>query len=420
MTLPTRALLSLVAALLTTTLAFAHNGEPAALAYVDHPDHPAVVRTTYGLMWMDDAVTWTCGEIAAFDPFAHNPSMLRADDGGVLVASLGRLMRSVDAGCSFEAVLEGVVVLDLDAVGAHVVGVSFTPVSGGTQTLLWESSDHGASWAERTGPAGVALRPAGIARSAADPSRWYVPGDREQDGDRRPTLARSDDSGETWTQLDGPDATGSGFLAGVSPADADVLWWVISGEPSQVHRSTDGGASWSAGVEVEGAMHHGATSPDGTSLAVGSTEAGLWRVDADGTAVRGGVQWSECATWNEDGLFVCTDEQLDGYAVGRSTDGGLSFSPWFTVDDTCDPTVCPAEVDTQTCDFAWLMAKQLFPAPLTCWLDEPTDTGADTGDPPPITPEPTACGCAGAPSPGGLSILPVVGLAARRRRARTP
>jgi hypothetical protein len=216
----------------------------------------------------------------------------------------------------------------------------------------------------------------------------------------------------------------------VDPSNPDVLYVRVDvaaemrPQPSdRLMVSANGGETWTTPFEGQGDLLGFALSPDGATVLVGGPKDGLWSAPADTLVFEKiseiGVR---CLTWTNDALYACGDEFRDGFVVGRSTDGGRSFTPVLHLNAPCGPLVCdPATGVSMICEDLW-GATQLTINADGCQAAPP---------PPPAQPPPASegCGCraggAGAALPWialgviGAAVLLVRSGAWARRRARS-
>ena len=121
-----------------------------------------------------------------------------------------------------------------------------------------------------------------------------------------------------------------------SPVDAFGM------APTALHVTHDIGATWSDVAHTEDSMLGFALSPDGTLLAYGGQQEGVYVGPSDGSAPfeqMSGLK-NRCLTWTPEGLYACGTEPIDPFGVGRSTDMGRSYEALYKVADTC-PQTCP-------------------------------------------------------------------------------
>lgn len=129
--------------------------------------------------------------------------------------------------------------------------------SGGEGSGLWKSTDGGESWVSLSGneglPKATAEKPTGIhtiAVSASQPDNLYAMVEHEDGG-----LFRSRDAGKTWTLVNGDRALRqrAWYFSGVAadPKDPESLWI----QNVRLHRSKDGGKSFTQVATPHGDHH---------------------------------------------------------------------------------------------------------------------------------------------------------------------
>ncbi len=334
-------------------VAHAHFGEPR-VAEVRFP--PArggeawLVIENVGLVARapGEAWRWLCDEAITPTPGLTGLAPVSADGRGWVAATRGGAFRTVDDGCTFDAVpgalTEHVVALlspDPTADGAAVLG---------TQTIglandVFRTTDGGATWA----PAGLALegRVRSLVRASADAAVIYV-------GHTRGVL-RSDDGGVTFTAImtgptdDPADAEDFRFLA-THPADALDVFAVVEAFPdSSLVRSRDGGLTWVT-VGVFGDVPDGLVFlGDGQQAVLATPFDGLHRSDDGGdtwqrvpspAAAVLGCLTREPATGR---LWACARGAAAPWLVGSSADGGETWRPELvTFAELAGRWTCPA------------------------------------------------------------------------------
>src|SRR5262249_47252971 len=112
--------------------------------------------------------------------------------------------------------------------------------------------------------------------------------------------------------------------------------------PTTLLTSGDRGASWTTVASTAGSMFGFGLSPDGTELAYGTQQDGIFVAPTDGSGPFERVRMlkDRCLTWSRAGLYACGTEPIDAFSVGRSTDEGRSFDALYRFADTC-PQTCP-------------------------------------------------------------------------------
>jgi MYXO-CTERM domain-containing protein len=371
------------------TVASANGRYPAAGQIALDPADPDVllVRATYGLLLTKDrgkVWSWICEDTVGYGGF-EDPMMSFTAGGSILAATFEGLGVSHDTGCDWAFAgsgLAGQYVVDLAMDnGDPSKGVLLVANDAGQEAgtavyvmQLWETGDAGATWAQ----AGVNL-PASffgltVDTAPSDSNRVYASGSLgPPDYPARPGLIeRSDDRGATWQPMliPGSDYRNLPYIGAVDPQDPDVLYVRLNGNPTnQLVVSRDGGTTWTevfeTNVPVQGAtspLLGFALSPDGSVVALGGPNDGLWTAPASTLAfTRASTMSALCLTWSAAGLYGCGDELADGFTAGISTDQGKTWTPLLHRAGLCGPLACPADSGVTTqCTGLWpLMASAL-------------------------------------------------------------
>jgi photosystem II stability/assembly factor-like uncharacterized protein len=385
-----------------------------------------VLGTTFGIVQRTSATgPWEviCSEAIGYDE-ANRPVVHLADDGALFVGSIKGLFVSRDGGCSWAAIPEfatrGVTALTASPTSP---GALFAATGKfGAQNGVFRSTDDGATFPEavlqapETFYSAVRFAPSAPARVWA--SAWYF-------APARALLYRSDDAGQTFTELDtGVDAFSGFTLLAIHPTDPDHL--LVQGFVEFEYallRTTDGGLTFTEVARDGRAFRSAVFSADGTTVWAAaervhrSDDGGATFVRLAAPTRAGCVARAEGETW------VCGGEGQGAWALFREDpqgdlEGVLRFSE-------LRERVCPAGTEVHTvCTPLWpALAEALGSGPGL--HDGGTPDGGDTidagvADGGGVEPEPTGdgCHCAG----GGWGLLwsaPLfLGLALRRRRRR--
>jgi hypothetical protein len=279
-------------------------------------------------------------------------------------------------------------------------------------TQLWETTNSGGAWTQ----AGVDLPSDFLAVTVdpapSDPARVYASG-RFGAPDYAGAIQRTSNRGQTWESLLIPGVFDPDlpFLSAVDPNDPDVLYVrvdvvaAMSGEPSDLLMvSPNGGETWTTAFEGQGDLLGFALSPDGATVLVGGPQAGLWSAPAATLAFEKisdvGVK---CLTWTLDGLVACGDEFRDGFVVGRSVDGGKTFTPILHLSAPCGPLVCDADSGVATiCADLWGATQLTIDA----------DGCQEPAAPPPPPPSDEGCGVRGGDAGAGTAWMGLGAIAA--------
>ncbi|AKT40661.1 uncharacterized protein CMC5_048170 [Chondromyces crocatus] len=415
----------------------------AGLLVVDpnDPDH-VLVRATYGIITTHDhggEWRWTCEKVVGFGGF-EDPMFGILADGRITAGLFIGLSSSVNGGCDWtmNPSLRNRYVVDLavekfDA--SRVVAVASNGVDAGQfLTQLWETTDSGATWTQAGIDLPVEFLALTLDPAPSDPERVYISG-RYGAPDYLGVLQRTSDRGATWERVDipGSDDNSLPYIGAIDPMDPDVVYVRLNrapGDPSDALIYTDtAGDSWTTLFEGKGDMLGFALSPDGSQVAIGGPEDGLWVAPTSTFQFEQVAEIGvKCLTWTERGLYACADEFRDGFVVGLSENGGRSFTPVLHLDEVCGPLECDDQSGlTRNCAEEWgptqllLGAKSCDGSPTTT-TSSSTTTGAggsSSGGPR----EDSSGGCS-APATAvssrwWLTLIPL-GLAAAlvRRRAR--
>lgn len=408
-----------------------HGRFPATGQIVFHPTDPdtIVVRTTFGILVTRDAGNewrWICLEVTGARE-TEDPTLAVTPDSSITAALFDGLARGTELGCGWgfpSPALEGVVVIDQASHPTAPGSLFAVTSSGGQDNLVYRSDDEGTTWT----PTGEPIEPIlfeGIEIAPSDPERIYLSGSYPPTGTdpRLPYVHRSSDGGASWTRMafDGFGPTDQNVIVlGVDPSDPDHLFLRVKNEESdRLMRSTDGGQTWAEALSMP-ILRGFAWSEDGSTVWAGGGErSGLWRSDDGGaTFTQIGEQEIRCLAARGDELWACANNFADGYAIGRSTDGGESFEPVLSFEDVAGMVECGADSQT-TRECAPLLPDLM------------NDLGLDVGDGgtgsadagPGEGGEPKGCGCVTAGSgpgdgPGAWLVLLTAALAIGRRARR--
>ena len=381
-----------IACLAAPATASANGRFPAAGQLALDPADPDVllVRATYGLLLTRDASThwsWVCEDVVGYGGY-EDPMMSFTADGTILAATFEGLGVSHDTGCDWAFAgsgLAGQYVVDLDlekgdpSRGVLLVADDAGP-EGGTPDYvmqLWQTADSGGTWAQ----AGVNL-PASffgvtVETAPSDPDRVYASGTLgPPDYPAHPgVIERSDDRGATWQPMliPGSDDANVPYIGAVDPQNPDVVYVRLDGNPTdQLVVSQDGGATWTKVFETS-VPPQGATSPllglalspDGSMVAAGGPNDGLWTAPASTLAFTKASSMSAlCLTWSTAGLYGCGDELADGFTAGVSTDQGKTWTPLLHRAGLCGPLACAADSGVATqCASLWPLNASAFGDP---------------------------------------------------------
>ena len=195
------------------------------------------------------------------------------------------------------------------------------------------------------------------------PDRIYVSGVLEGGG---AVVLRSSDRGLTWQRFAVAGATGPLFVSAVDPADPNRVYARVDGgatasvpaadgdRSDHVVVSDDGAETWRTVLSLDADLLGFALSPDGTSVAVGAPGLGVYVASTSDLVFQPAAKVTvpRCLRWTGDGLFACGQENLDGWTLARSGDGGQSFEAvWHQ--QALRPLDCSASGSGGSCRLAW-------------------------------------------------------------------
>jgi hypothetical protein len=426
-------LLLAVSLLLPTRAARANGAFPDSLQIVLPADRPQqiILATNFGLIFSDDdGVTWTwsCEQMQTMNGFGYAVGPSPGDRLYSLSTLLG-LAISDDGSCSWSlsgGAFAQVLAKDYFPDPVDATRVLAIGATAGVQPTygLYASHDGGATFDAPfyTAPAGGVL--IGVESARTDPMTIYASmyTTTASAPSIHPQLLRSTDGGQTFAALDVEAALGPNKvrIIAVDPGDPSTLTLRVIGTDTNfesVAISHDAGQTFAEPVTVQnGSITAYAHLASGTIL-VGTV------VNADGVGFRStdggttfqpwpGVPHLRALAERGGKLYAAPNNYSDGWAIGLSTDEGLTFTPLTTYDKVSGVRDCVKAVCGDSCDFQagsgiWPAAVCNPPAPV-----------------PPPSPK-SGCGCAlavpgkAAPASGALGIAAVAALvfaAARRRR----
>jgi len=329
---------------------------------VFHPTDPStiVARATFGVLFSEDGGAtwrWVCNAMLDTRP-SEDPNITMTSDGTVIAATTKTLRVALPGLCKWSSP-------SAELHSAHITDVVRDPTdpdravcATGTTALangLYASPDNGQTWSvvgERLDFSELdSLR---IAPS--DPLRVYVSGRVPAAGatPRIVFVQRSVDGGELFDRFEITLAASERDVRvlGVDPtAPARLFARVVSLDgPDRLIRSDDGGEHWIdllTAVDLAGF----AWSADGATVWVGSRAGGLWRSDDRGMSFSPlpGSPRVSCLEVRGDELWVCASDLVDGFAIGRSVDAGLTITPVLRLRElaglvSCDPSLGIADL----------------------------------------------------------------------------
>ena len=391
--------------------AHAHGAIPQSMAIVFESDDDALplVSTSFGVLAPRSAHNWVwiCEDLTGQ---TYGTLFQALPDGTWLFGATTGLWRSEDR-CDWGTVadLDGHLISDLKRDRTDAARVWVTTATPDRDNGLWRSDDHGQTFSLVVGP--DVLGAGATVRGYADAPDGTVA-----------LVGRRDDAAMVWWSTDGaawtehlvPDVPeDSSVLAlELDASDSGVLWLRYNGvsEDQLVRFGSDGAAT--VVLDLADDLAGFVSGPEAGALEVGSRILGLYR-SADG-----GGTWSQpddpsevgCFTDHQGQRYLCANNWVDGGAVIAGPAGATAWDGVLDFGDVHGPEDCPAgTAAADVCDPLW-DATRTF-AGLD--LNEIPDTGTlDTG-----SPAKQDCGCAATPTRGALMLLIPAALAALRRRA---
>ncbi len=331
------------------------------LAPASNPDE-LHLATTFGLVSSGDggkSWSYVCEPYITGGP---NVSLYAREADGALLAISGPLWRSTDSGCTWAQIAnppgtDGYADLFADPTSAQrAFAVSFDLNDG--PRAAWLSSDGAQSF---TAPLADGLGGAvSVESSISDPRVIYVASEALASG-TAPMLARSGDSGATWTQLTIPvTAPVQARILAVSPSDPQTLWLRVTHLDTNVDEvlaSSDGGQGFAA--IYSGATLTGfALLDDGTLALSDGTPGALTLAPGATQFARGSGPHLLCLASRGARLFGCGDSLRDGFNLAYSDDAGASWTRLLAFPDISGPAACVATA----CATDWQYQQSQFAA----------------------------------------------------------
>ncbi|MBM4358825.1 MAG: hypothetical protein FJ096_12040 [Deltaproteobacteria bacterium] len=417
--------------------ALAHGRFPASNGIAFDPTDPehAVVRMTYGFYdneLLPDANPaygwrWLCSSALGYDANKEDPAFTFAGD-RLLVGTFDGLVASSPDRCSYALVevTQGRYVVDLAALPSADAPLAKSPVlalaSNGTgedtfDVRLFELASGADEWK----PVATTLPPDFLAvsitaaRAKDDPLKWgaiYLSGrDGKVANGYHAVVMRSDDGGASWSRFEVPGIDGLAtlpYLQAASPTEPLTVFVAgILDEPPKREQtnfvSRDGGETFTSYFKASELLPGFALSPDGSKVSFGGEKTGLMvapvaKLDEPSAAQKLQKTRVACLSWQGSGLYACGNAFVDGFSVGRSEDGGVTFAPFSKLTSTCGPRECTAGTTVgDTCGPLWAIEAKEIVAPLSC-------------EPKPPPPPDDEGGCAVAHAPDSDPLPPVAAL----------
>jgi hypothetical protein len=280
----------------------------------------------------------------------------------------------------------------------------------------------------------------GLESARSDPKTIYVAGYMSMQSVFHPRLERSTDGGQTWTEIDEEPALGQNNfrIIAVDPADAQTLTVrVIELTGESLAISHDGGMTFEKKFMVAGQLTGYVRLDSGTILVSGAlavdgvgyrstdggqtfvdwtpkttSDAGVPDVASDGGAPRPPHIRALAARGGK--LYAAAKNFSDDWALGVSTDEGVTFARLMRYDEVSSIRPCAQAICGDSCQKQ--VGAQVWPASVC----------GTTSQPPPAPPTPTkSSGCAVSAAGGASGVALMAALAglaalcvARSRRRR--
>jgi hypothetical protein len=362
-------LLALPLALAVPRVARANGAFPESFELLLPTDRPKqiVLATNFGLFISDDAGatwTWTCERKETEQGALYSVSAAPADR-FFAVSPSGGLAYSDDDSCTWKkagGTLDAIIGTDVwpDPTNPMRIYAVAAPADFSTAPGVYASDDGGATFggALFTPPSGGSILSIESARSARNTLyvSFYTAAP-----DIHPYLARSIDGGASWTTVDLESQLGKNYfyVVAVDPTNAQVVTArVIKAGAESLAISSDGGVSYTTVIALDGGGFTSYVRLDSGTILVGgivltegrgyrSTDGGAtfqdWKLPSQphfrALAERGGK------------LYAAAKNYSDDWAVGVSTDEGLTFTRLLRYDEAKSIRACAQEVCVDNCDY---------------------------------------------------------------------
>ena len=380
-----------------------------------------LLATNFGLLRSaDNGATWTyvceaqAGATGNISLYQLSPLT-----GTLLADSLQGLFLSTSEGCSWTGAggtLAGQYSWDAAFDPLNAGGLLALSANGPGQTsAIYPSANDGQSF----GAALFAIEGnlTGIEFSLSTPGLVYATGGEANSPDGSlgaPFILVSTDRGESWPTREDHPELGAVIvrIAAVDPDDGQTVYLRISSATGEELAVThDGGKTIEPLFTPPEPMTAFLRAQDGT-LYVGTRGHGLYAAapaGADGGPPSFAVVNSvhvRCLGERLGELYACGDNWVDKFALGRSSDGGKTFTEVLQFVQIGGLASCPGGGIQASCGGTWSALEQLFGIDAG---SPPTDAGSASPSAPPH-----GCGCGQA---GGGALLAVgLGILLFRRR----
>jgi len=419
---PRQGLLRLLASLVVmcaSASAQANGAFPNSLGILLPTDRPAEIflATTFGLISSQDAGktwTWSCEQPVAYSAnlYQLGPSPLdrifAVSSDGLIYSDDGSCTWSIAAGALKDSWVTDAFVDPTDPMHVMAIGSPNTM----SPESVYESTDGGVSFGSPLFTAPVMGVLTGIEAARSDPATVYLA--MYETPGPHPKIAKSTDGGKTWAApLDlWPILGPSTFrILAVDPTDRGKIFLRVSQPFGDVLAvSADGGVSFQTPVKFAFQLTAFALLASGTVLVGGSD------FDPQGNMIPASYRSTDAGrtfgTWSaprlralaerSGQLYAAADNFKDGFALGVSTDEGLTFRPLMTYDKVTSVMACVQTVCSDSCRAQALLP--LWSASICPASTIGADASAQPDGAPPASvapsgrPPPAKHGCAGSGS----------------------
>ena len=387
---PTAGLLAALLVSVAPGSSRANNGIPGSLGVLLPLDKPQEIglATTFGLILSDDGGTtwvWTCEQLTTSMANVYTVGAPPADRFYALSPLTG-LSFSDDESCGWKSAggaLSGQTVSDFftdpsDAMRVLAAASAFTDGGGAGPAAVYASTDGGATFGATplyVAPGGASIVGIEIARS--DPQVIYLTYVTVTSTGYDPFLVRSADGGQSWTPIDLLPSLGSTIvrILAVDGANSDLLYLRASATTSETLAVTrDGGMTFSMPLTItNGALSAFARLASGTVLVGALVNLPGGGGGTMGTGYRstdGGMTFSpwtlspqphlvglgERVVAGKSTLYLSGKNYSDGWALAVSTDEGVTVTPVMSYDQVAGIKPCVQQLCLDSCNYQEMQA----------------------------------------------------------------
>lgn len=340
--------------------AWAHGGPPTFEHVAVDPADPSrmLARTNFGVLASRDGGAtwaWICPGAVSLRIDVEDPIVGFAGDGAGLVGDLAGLFRSDREHCDWTRPAPELTEVRVAAIARGPAGDILAGTSEeGAANALFRSGDDGLTWSPIHGPTPDVWYES-IAVAPSDP-RWIYavhnrPPLRAEPWDI--TVLRTDDGGSTWQQVsfDHVEHEWRLYVLAVDPTNPQrALARTQNLYPREAERlvlTEDGGRTWRDVLRMTQILS-ATYSADGRTAWVGGPVDGLHRSDDGGRSfVQVSTPSVRCIVMVGEELWICGDDFTDGFALGRSFDGGATFEGVASLRSIGGVLACPAGTTVQ-------------------------------------------------------------------------